>query len=234
MPGPLRRSLTALRLLRERRWEDLRRAMRHRALPKWLWFRTELLIVLLGDLKTVPLDLSHVHVRPAHEADIPLLQQIRAREDAYRPAFARGDLCTLALVGERPAAMAWFDPRDVHASPVNGYELVVGPEGCYSYGIEVHPDFRLVGAIFKLWEESVRWLDEQGLRSVYAAIPTDNPLSIRSHTRLGFVPLARFSTTRCLGTRRHRLEPEEGERRSGWGPLKFGPLDPRSGKENGN
>ncbi len=215
------RIATFVNLLRTGRWGDLRANLQRRTFPRRVFFHNKLVFCRLVDMPPLRIRLDHVEVRPATPEDIPLLQQIRPRSSGYEEAFGKNHACFIAISGDRPAAYSWYICGGVHSSPTNGYEIELGEQACYSYGIEVHPDFRMKGAMIKLWHDSVRMLSERGFQKTYAAIPEENQLSVKSHTRMGFEPLFTFTVSRFLGISRYSQEYVDGSVISGSGTLRW-------------
>jgi L-amino acid N-acyltransferase YncA len=226
---PFSRRLSTLReLARARRWGDLRLALWTATLPKFLFFYNVFVFVRLLEVKSTRLKMDHVEVREATREDLDDLRQVRDRAKGYDASFEAGHRCFLARVKGRPAAFLWFVTGETHRSGPNRYEIVLGPRSCYSYGVEVHKDFRLGGAILKLWIEAVRALRERGIETVYGAIPEQNHASVRTHLRLGFEQRARFAVLSVLGITVHRFEDEGGRRRFGFGGIRWEDPDART------
>lgn len=218
----LSRRLSTLReLARARRWGDLRLALWTATLPKFFFFYNVFIFVRLTRVKSTKLKMDHIEVSEATRDDLPDLLQVRDRAKGYDASFDAGHRCFLARVKGRPAAFLWFVTDRTHRSRPNHYEIVLGPRGCYSYGVEVHKDFRLGGAILKLWIEAVKAINEDGIETIYGAIPEQNHASVRSHLRLGFEQRARFSVLSILGLTVHRFEDESGRRRYGFGAFRW-------------
>ncbi|RMG48174.1 MAG: GNAT family N-acetyltransferase [Acidobacteria bacterium] len=215
----LRRAATLARLVRERRWRDLRVALERSTFPKGLFFVTRLVFCRMTEVAVPPIPLPHFDVREATPADEPLLQQVRARRRGYAPQFEAGHVCFLVMAGNRPAAYGWYECGGIHVSRPNGYTFDMGPHGCWSYAIEVHPEFRLKGALIKLWTEAVPRLRSRGVRAIYTSMPSDeNLISLKSHQRLGFEIFCRLTVVRLAGVTWHRVEPVSGPAASGFGP----------------
>lgn len=210
---------TLVRLARHGEWQTVRANLERRTLPKALWFRNRLALVRLSRApRGSHLPLDHVRVREITVEDVDRLQEIRPRSDRYAGPFRAGHLGFIAEVDGRPAGFVWFVPGGVHRSRVNLYEIDLGDTGAYSYGVEVKPEFRMKGVIVKLWAEAYRGLVERGIHTVFAAIPTENELSVNTHSKLGFEVEHDVSVFRMLGVSGHvSRSPRGGGERRGWG-----------------
>lgn len=216
IPVP-RRARTALRLARQGDWSEFWRTSARRALPWWLFYSTDVRIVRLRQVRVVPVDLARFRVRPATLADLGRLSTLHDRGDETRAKLASGDWCFLAEVDDRPAAVAWFAHDGEYRSRAEGIRFRYGPHGCWSYWIEVHPEFRLRGALLKLWIDSFALLRALGVTAVYSGIEESNTPSVRAHLRLGFEELHRVQMVRLLGGTLHRVRTPQGEWRVGAG-----------------
>lgn len=213
----MRRIQTFFRLLVTRDWTQLSLVLRTRFLPKFLFSKYDIVFVRLERVRVPGLSLDFIATRSVRPADVPLLQQVKERSDRFRSAFEAGDQGFLSMVGERPAAYMWFEIARIHRSPPNCYEFDLGDDAAWSYGVEVHPDFRMKGALVKMWADAVAALNARGIRRIYAGIPKDNQLSVQSHTRLGFQVLYEYTVTRVLGFDWYRIRTTDGRMRRGFG-----------------
>ncbi|GAB4222063.1 MAG: hypothetical protein Kow0062_17740 [Acidobacteriota bacterium] len=218
MPTTTSRVQRLARMVRERRWDALRAQLERRLLPNWLFYRRRLVFCRMTDVRRPARDLPFITVREASPDDEPLLRQVRDHREGFSHMFARGDVCYLALAGERPAAFLWIEPGGVHRSAPARYSFALGERGCWSYAVEVHPDFRLKGAFGKLWSDAFDMIRARGFDAIYTSMPEDeNLVSLRSHTRLGFEVLCRFAMLRVLGVTRYRVRWEDGRTERGAG-----------------
>lgn len=216
------------RLLREGRWDALRAQVERRLLPGWLFYRRRLVFCRLTEIRRPVRDLAFISVREAGPDDEPLLRRVRDHRLGFAHMFERGDVCYLAMAGERPAAFLWIEPGGVHRSPPSRYRFQLGERGCWSYAVEVHPDFRLKGAFGKLWSDAFDLIRARGFETIYTSMPEDeNVVSLRSHTRLGFEVFCRYAVLRLAGATRYRVRWEDGRTERGWGT--WSGRDPRSG-----
>ena len=202
------KAVTAAGLIRRGEWDVLG----HILFPPSVFYRNEFHFVCLNklQLKLPRRPIAGFSVRTAGLDDLQHLERLHARGLDYPAKMGAGELCVLAMAGEQPAAMAWFDVQSTHSSPANDFVFPVGDDGCWSYWVEVHPDFRLRGALVRLWEGSVSILQERGLRHVYSAIEESNRASMNSHGRLGFERICRYTVTRVFGRTRYVVEGVDG------------------------
>ena len=205
-----RRVRTALRIARQGDWSQLWRTTARQALPWWLFYTNDLRIVRLRRVREVQVDLGRFRVRPATHADLGRLAVLHDRGDEARAKLDQGDWCFLAEVDERPAAVAWFAHDREHRSRADGIRFHYGAQGCWSYWIEVHPDFRLRGALLKLWIDTFALLRARGVTAVYSGIEETNPPSVRAHLRLGFEEIHRVQMLRLVGLTLHRARTPQG------------------------
>ena len=201
---------TLVRLTREGKRDELRALVTRGLLPAWAFRANELVIVRLARAHPLPRALPHVAIRPAGPEDEPRFQAIRPRKGGYGVNFARGSLAYLGEVSGEPAAFGWFELGDRHRSRTNGYTFTLGPGAAWAWGIEVEPRFRLSGIFHKYWVETLPLLATRGISEVFGSIQADNPLSIRSHRRLGFELLYSLRVVRAAGMTWHRADPAGG------------------------
>ena len=201
---------TLVRLTREGKRDELRALVTRGLLPAWAFRANELVIVRLARAHPLPRALPHVAIRPAGPEDEPRFQAIRPRKGGYGVNFARGSLAYLGEVSGEPAAFGWFELGDRHRSRTNGYTFTLGPGAAWAWGIEVEPRFRLGGIFHKYWVETLPLLATRGISEVFGSIQADNPLSIRSHRRLGFELLYSLRVVRAAGMTWHRADPAGG------------------------
>lgn len=209
---------TLTRIVREKRWEALRATLERNVFPKWLFYERRLVFCCLRDVRRPKRTLDFIRVREAMPEDEPLLHAVRDRSEGYAGNFARGDVCYLAMAGDEPAAFLWIETGRLHVSEPNRYTFDMGETGCWSYGVEVHPSYRLKGAFGKLWSDAFDLIRARGLTEIYTSMPEDeNVISLRSHGQLGFEIFCRFRVSRTLGVTRHTVTWEDGRRASGFG-----------------
>jgi len=209
IPVP-RRLRTALRLARQGNWSDFWRVTGRKAFPSWAFYATDVRIVRLRRVREVAVDLGRFRVRPASLADLPRLSRFHDRQERTRGKLEAGDSCFLAEVDDRLAAVAWFAHDGEYWSRAEGIRFRYGREGCWSYWIEVHPEFRLRGALLKLWVDSFALLCARGVTAVYSGIEEANQASVRAHLRLGFEETHRIQMLRVLGATLHRARTPQG------------------------
>jgi len=221
-----RKAATIAALARRREWPSLVRAAARRALPPGMFWANHLVIARLRSIRPVAAELGHIRVREATGADETDCQRIHPRAEGYADRFAAGDICTLAYVRDRPAAIAWFQPGPCHRSAPDALEFQVGRAGCWSYWIEVHPEFRLRGAFLKLWVDSLGLLRARGIGTVYTGIEVANRPSMNAHLRLGFEVMFHYRVLRALGVTLHRVGPPGGPAMPRWGGWRGSDPDP--------
>lgn len=196
------RVLRLISVLREgKRWSDVRAVLTRELFPYWVYRSNEMVVVRLDSHSIRPLsrDLTHIRIRWAGPADEALLQQIRPRSSAYSEQMEKGAWCVIGEVDGVPASFNFYERGERHVSPANGYSFVLGAGAVWAYGMEIAAPFRLSGIFHKHWIEGLALLAERGVRRVYGSVQGDNPLSLNSHKRLGFVPLYRYRIVRVLG-----------------------------------
>jgi L-amino acid N-acyltransferase YncA len=196
--------------VRRREWLQLTRTLLERIPPSLLGYN-RIAIVRLAHVPEMRLRLERFETRLAGPADIPALARIQPRS-WYASKLAEGDLCTICWAEGEPAAMSWFYPGEAHHSAPNAFDFRLGPRGCWSYWVTVHPDHRMRGALARLWVDSMRILRERGIDVVYSGIEEANQASLRAHCRLGFQVLCRLSVFRLAGLTLHRVGPLDGPR----------------------
>jgi len=204
-------------MARDGDWSQLWRTAARQTLPWWLFYTTDLRIVRMREVRVVPVGLARFRVRPATLADLGRLAALHDRGAEARAKLEQGDWCFLAEVDERPAAVAWIAHDGEHRSRADGVRFQYGSQGCWSYWIEVHPEFRLRGALLKLWIDTFALLRLRGVTAVYSGIEESNPPSVRAHLRLGFEEIHRVQMVRVFGTTLHRARAPQGSWRLGVG-----------------
>lgn len=210
-PVPVLRQLTtAARKIREGRGDLVRATFLRSLFPAALFRYNEILIMRMTDIRPLPRPLKDFRVRPANPDDEMALQSVRRRREGYQSQFEAGHLCTLGEVGGRPASFIWFELGDWHASASNAYRFHIGPGGCWNFGSEVKPRYRMSGIFHKHWVEARELLASRGVSRIYGAIEEDNPHSFRSHVRLGFREIYRMRVLRIAGLTHHAARPGKG------------------------
>lgn len=214
-------STRVLRLVnawRERKsWAGLRAVLTRELFPYWIYRSNEMVVVRLDSQSLRPLsrDLSHIRIRWASPADESLLQQIRPRSASYSEQMNKGAWCVIGEIDGAPASFNFYERGERHVSPANGYSFALGAGAAWAYGMEVAPAFRLSGIFHKHWIEGLALLASRGVRRVYGSVQNDNPLSLNSHKRLGFVPLYRYRIVRVLGLEWFEARPMDDPRLAG-------------------
>jgi hypothetical protein len=211
------RLITLLGLVRNRDWTQLSLTLRTQVVPKFLFYRYDIAFVRMERLRIPDISLDHIQTRRVSPVDVALLNQVKSRHDEFKGAFAAGDAGYVAFCAGRPAAYLWFECGGLHRSPPNLYDFDLGQRGLWSYGVEVHPDFRMKGALAKIWADAIADMDRRGFGAVYAGIPRDNELSLKSHMRLGFELLYSYRVWRLFGFGWHTIVRSDGTRRSHFG-----------------
>jgi GNAT superfamily N-acetyltransferase len=221
------RLATLARLLGRREWEALRANLERNTFPKPAFYVRRLVFCRLTEVYRVSRPLDFITVREAGPADEARLRAVRDHSQGYRHMFERGDLCFLAEAGGEPAAFLWVEPGPSHDSGPNAYTFEMGERGCWSYGVEVHPAYRLKGAFAKLWTDAFDLIRARGFETIYTSMPEDeNVASLRSHGRLGFEIFCRYRVVRFLGLSRYAVSWSDEGRESGWGTWRG--RDPRT------
>lgn len=216
-PNSRRRLGSTLAALRRGEWEALARNLLERTVPPWLLYFNRLRIGRLRELADLREPLDPIAVREAGPGDIPSLRRIHDRGGDFQRKFDLGHRCFLAESRGAPAAMVWFEPGPVHRSRENAFDYRLGEGACWVYWVEVVPACRGRGALAALWSEALRRLRAEGTRAVYCLVVETNPAVIRSHRRLGFEEIGRFSVIRFLGLTLHRHVDHEGRVHLGLG-----------------
>jgi hypothetical protein len=191
-----------------------------RSMPPALFYRNAIDLVRTTKVAEPSRPMDHVSVRWGRPGDEDRLRTIHPGRDDFSEMFAKDRLCTIAEWKGEPASYAWFDTGDYHDSPRNAFRLRTGPASCFGASLFIRPKYRLSGIFVKHWFESMSLLAERGIRAVYYTVALRNPLSIRSHARLGFEPVCRISVTRVAGLTYHRVtaaEGRDGPSSHGWG-----------------
>jgi GNAT superfamily N-acetyltransferase len=184
-------------------------------------FRYQSIVIARMDrVRPLPREMPRVTVRLARPDDEPALQAVHPDPAGYAGKFEAGWIFALAFRDGEPAAFTGYIPEDWHVSQANAFRIRIGDDGCFAQQAEVAPKFRGSGILFKLWVEAKRLLSEQGYDRIWATFAHDNPLSLRSHTRLGFEPVWEYRVLRLAGLIRHDVrDAANGATRvaRGWG-----------------
>lgn len=192
---------------------QLRARITRELFPPWLYRSNEMIVIRLDAdaVRPMPRPLPEIQIRLATPDDEPLLQKIRPRARNYRRHLTdEGAIGVIGFVGGEPASYNFFKPGEWHVSLPNGYRFHVGEHAAWAFGMEVNPKFRLSGIFHKHWAEATRLVQQRGIDRFYGSVQGDNPLSVNSHRRLGFIPLYRFRVKRIIGLTWHEARPSEG------------------------
>lgn len=205
-----------------RRRAEFRAIVTRGVFPAWLYRSNQMVVVRLSESSARPLPrpLPEASFRWATREDEPLLQSIRPRRSPYSAQLDKGAKCLLGTIDGAPASFNFFEFGEWHTSPANGYRFRLGPGASWAYGMEVAPRFRMSGIFHKHFLDALRMLREDlAIDRIYGSVQGDNPLSLNSHRRLGFIPLYRFRVVRIAGIEYFVALPSEPpeEARRGFG-----------------
>lgn len=200
-------------LIAGRRKEEVRAQLTRGLFPAWLYRTNQMIVVRLDPerVKALPRELPEITIRWGSADDEARMQSIRPRTKPYVSQLEAGALAVLGEVNGQPASFSLFERGAWHESRANGYRFRLGAHRAWAYGMEVKPEYRLSGIFHKHWLQAMRLLASNGVERVYGSVQADNPLSLNSHRRLGFVPLYRFELHRVAGLIHHSATPLDGD-----------------------
>jgi hypothetical protein len=178
--------------------------------------------VIFRTSEVVPLRVvdDAVEVRWAGPDDVPALNEINPDRRNHAELFEHGWECVIAHRAGKPVASLWFDPAECHASASNAFRFHRSPDSIWASYMCVRPEARLLGVFHRHWVETMKLLDDIGIRHIYHTSNADNEHSIRSHVRMGCRIIYHYRVLRLAGLVRHRAAPTEGEdlpASVGWG-----------------
>lgn len=134
-------------------------------------------------------------------SDDPLRAAFPRPPHVIAKRFRDGNLCFGAQVGERFAGFLWLARDTYEEDEVRClYALAEPASSAWDYDVHVEPDFRLGRTFARLWEAANRHLSANGVRWTFSRISGFNPVSLRTHARLGIRPLFSATFLRFGGT----------------------------------
>ena len=143
-------------------------------------------------------------VGPGH----PLVTAFPRPPHVIAQRFAQGHTCYAASVKGQFAGHVWIANGTYVEDEVRCmYEIADPSSGVWDYDVYVEPRFRMGRTMARLWKAVDDALAAQGVRWSFSRINRFNGASLRSHGRLGAVPVGRaifavFGSWQC-----HTLQP---------------------------
>jgi hypothetical protein len=185
----------------------------HRALGRLSGSRISILPYLLvaqpvgnRTLAEVPSDPNTIVRRIA--PDDPVVADFPRPRHVIEQRFANGAECHVAWVKGRFAGHIWIARGQHLEDEVRCvYEIVEPRTGVWDFDVYVVPALRLGRVMARMWKAVDQTLSSEGVQWTYSRINLFNVASIRSHQRLGAVPLETLtfvmlgSVQICLGGR---------------------------------
>lgn len=194
--------------------------------PYWLWYLCELELLRLETLNPaatarVPQDCA---CRPATAADIPLLAALAGGAstsavcEEFAGYLADGHQCFLVAHAGRVVGYDWVFsscyPLVLEHDPARTLTIDLQPDTVFFAVGFILPQYRLKG-LYPFLINYILCHRGPGTR-YYTAVHTANEHSLRTHRRLGFVPVATAVCSRLLGGGyRWTIRKSGGARRQG-------------------
>lgn len=134
-------------------------------------------------------DDAKTQVRHALPGD-PLEASFPRPLEVNRARWASGARCHVCTVGGEFAGTIWIQRTRYEEDEVRCDYLIAQPERCvWDFDVVVAPKYRLGRTMGRLWKAVDAELAREGVRWTLSRISLFNPASLRSHTRLGAVPV---------------------------------------------
>lgn len=143
---------------------------------------------------------SKILVRPIDSADAVLEKMPRPRKE-LEARFSAGSKCFVAEIHGELTGFCWL-----HAGTFYDWEIAVSfapspPEQCvWDFDLYVVPKFRLGPTFVTLWAAIREYLLERGIRWSVSRVWAENDASLRTHLRMGAMPVGSAYTVR-MGNR---------------------------------
>jgi hypothetical protein len=100
--------------------------------------------------------------------------------------FAQGATCVYATRDGELLGWLWFARgRFVDFNYPLEFVLPLDGSGAWDFDVFVRPDARIGACFVRLWAAASQAMHEQGVRHSYSTVSAFNPLSLKSHRRLG-------------------------------------------------
>jgi hypothetical protein len=132
--------------------------------------------------------------------DDPVTADFPRPADVVAARFAAGAECHVAWVRGRFAGHIWIARGHYDEDEVRGRFVLADPATCvWDFDVYVEPALRLGRTMARLWRAVDDTLAAEGVRWSLSRINRFNAASVRSHARLGIVPLGTLTVV-CLGT----------------------------------
>jgi hypothetical protein len=128
-------------------------------------------------------------VRHAAPGD-PLEASFPRPREVNRARWASGARCHVCTVGGEFAGTIWIQRQRYEEDEVRCDYVIAQPDRCvWDFDVVVAPKYRLGRTMGRLWKAVDAELARDGVRWTLSRISLFNPASLRSHTRLGAVPV---------------------------------------------
>ncbi|MBA4175632.1 MAG: N-acetyltransferase [Leptothrix sp. (in: Bacteria)] len=122
--------------------------------------------------------------------DDPLLAAFPRPAEVTAQRFADGAACYAATVKGVFAGHIWIARGHYVEDEVRcTYEITAPTTAVWDFDVYIEPRFRLGRTMARLWKAVDTQLHEEGARWSLSRISGFNPLSLRSHARLGAIPV---------------------------------------------
>lgn len=119
--------------------------------------------------------------------------------EVIRQRFDSGALCFAATSGDSFVGFLWLKERQYEEDEVHCL-FVPGPAGqaVWDFDVYVEPRYRIGRAFSRLWDAAYAFMRANGYRWTMSRVSAFNSASLRSHARLGAVPVG-SATFVCAG-----------------------------------
>ncbi|MDQ7005756.1 MAG: hypothetical protein Q9Q40_00835 [Acidobacteriota bacterium] len=207
MTRPLaERVRTALRFVREGRFQALRATVERGFFPAPLFRRNRLIIASLGAC-SAPAggEGGDFDLVWAGRREMAALCAVRPRPRDFERFFDAGCLALLGLRDGVPCSLSWIELDPVHDSRPNAYRFPLHASAAWGFGYCSTEGLADQQTFHQHWHRKLAVLEQVGIDEVYVAVQSDDVLERAVHRRAGFTMVFELDVLRFCGATVHRV-----------------------------
>ncbi len=196
---------TALRFVREGRFQALRATVERGVFPAPVFRRNRLIIASLESCSEPEEADDGFELVWAGRREISSLCAVRPRPRDFERFLEAGCLALLGMRDGAPTSMSWIELDPVHDSAPNAYRFPLHATAAWAFGYCSTGGLSDQQTFHRHWYHKLKLLEQAGIDAVYVAVQSDDDLERAAHRRAGFKMVFELDVLRFCGATVHRV-----------------------------